>query len=60
MFDNLKKAFSDVSKGFSEKELKEKDIEDILFQLEINLLESDVATEVIDSCLLYTSDAADE
>ena len=49
MFDNLKKAFSDVSKGFSEKELKEKDIEDILFQLEINLLESDVATEVIDS-----------
>jgi len=24
MFDNLKKAFSDVSKGFSEKELKEK------------------------------------
>ena len=49
MFDNLKKAFSDVSKGFSEKELKEKDIEDVLFELEINLLESDVATEVIDS-----------
>ena len=49
MFDNLKKAFSDVSKGFSEKELKEKDIDDVLFQLEINLLESDVATEVIDS-----------
>ena len=49
MFDNLKKAFSDVSKGFSEKELNEKDIEDVLFQLEINLLESDVATEVIDS-----------
>ena len=49
MFDNLKKAFSDVSKGFSEKELKEKDIDDTLFQLEINLLESDVAMEVIDS-----------
>ena len=49
MFDNLKKAFSDVSKGFNEKELNEKDIEDVLFQLEINLLESDVATEVIDS-----------
>ena len=48
MFDNLKKAFSDVSKGFSEKELKEKDIEDILFQLEINLLESDVEKEFID------------
>ena len=49
MFDNLKKAFSDVSKGFSEKELKENDIDDVLFQLEINLLESDVAIEVIDS-----------
>ena len=49
MFDNLKKAFSDVSKGFSEKELKEQDIDEILFQLEINLLESDVAVEVIDS-----------
>ena len=49
MFDNLKKAFSDVSKGFSEKELKENDIDEVLFQLEISLLESDVAIEVIDS-----------
>lgn len=49
MFDNLKKAFSNVSTGFSEKDLNEKDIEDVLFELEINLLESDVATEVIDS-----------
>ena len=49
MFDNLKKAFSNVSTGFSEKDLNEKDIEDVLFQLEINLLESDVAIEVIDS-----------
>jgi len=47
MFDNLKKAFSNVSTGFSEKDLTEKDIEDVLFELEINLLESDVATEVI-------------
>ena len=49
MFDNLKKAFSNVSTGFNEKDLNEKDIEDVLFELEINLLESDVATEVIDS-----------
>ena len=49
MFDNLKKAFSNASTGFSEKDLNEKDIEDVLFELEINLLESDVATEVIDS-----------
>ena len=44
MFDNLKKAFSDVSKGFSEKELNEKDIESVLFELEINLLESNVSS----------------
>ena len=49
MFENLRDAFSNAAKSFSEKELKEKDIEDILFQLEISLLESDVATEVIDS-----------
>ena len=36
-------------KVLGEKELNEKDIEDILFELEISLLESDVATEVIDS-----------
>ena len=49
MFDNLKSAFSNVAKSFGEKELKEKDIDDILFELEISLLESDVATEVIDA-----------
>ena len=49
MFENLRDAFSNATKSFSEKELKEKDIEDILFQLEISLLESDVASEVIDS-----------
>ena len=49
MFDNLKKAFSNASTGFSEKDLNEKDIEDVLFELEINLLESYDASEVIDS-----------
>ena len=48
MFDNLRNAFSNAAKSFGEKELKEKDIEDILFQLELSLMESDVATEVID------------
>jgi fused signal recognition particle receptor len=48
MFENLRNAFSNVAKSFSEKELKEKDIDEILSQLEISLLESDVATEVID------------
>ena len=49
MFDKLRTAFSSAAKSFSEKELKEKDIDDVLFQLEVSLLESDVAIEVIDS-----------
>ena len=49
MFDKLRKAFSNAAKSLGEKELNEKDIEDILFELEISLLESDVATEVIDA-----------
>jgi fused signal recognition particle receptor len=49
MFDKLRSAFSNAAKSLGEKELNEKDIEDILFELEISLLESDVATEVIDS-----------
>lgn len=49
MFENLRSAFSNVAKSFSEKELSEKDINNILQELEISLLESDVATEVTDS-----------
>ena len=49
MFDKLRSAFSNAAKSLGEKELNEKDIEDILFELEISLLESDVAIEVIDS-----------
>ena len=48
MFDKLHDAFSNAAKSLGEKELKEKDIEDILFELEVSLLESDVASEVID------------
>ena len=48
MFDKLRSAFSDAAKSLGEKELNEKDIESILFELEISLLESDVAGEVID------------
>ena len=49
MFDKLRNAFSSAVKSFSQKELKEKDIDEVLSQLEIALMESDVATEVIDS-----------
>ncbi len=48
MFDNIRNAFSNAAKSFSEKQLNEKDIENILSELEISLLESDVASEVID------------
>jgi fused signal recognition particle receptor len=49
MFDKLRNAFSTATKSFGQKELKEKDIDEVLFELEIALMESDVATEVIDS-----------
>ena len=44
MFDSLRKAFSNAAKSLGEKELNEKDIEDILFELEISLLESDAVS----------------
>jgi len=49
MFEKLRNAFSSAVKSLGEKELKEKDIDKVLFELEVALLESDVATEVIDS-----------
>ncbi len=49
MFDKLRNAFSSAAKSFGQKELKEKDIDEVLFELEVALMESDVATEVIDS-----------
>jgi len=52
MFEKLGNAFSNVAKSLGEKELKEQDIDENLSQLEISLLESDVATEVIDKIKL--------
>ncbi len=49
MFEKLRNAFSSAVKSFGQKELNEKDIDKVLFELEVALLESDVATEVIDS-----------
>ncbi|HET8855890.1 MAG TPA: signal recognition particle-docking protein FtsY [Nitrososphaeraceae archaeon] len=48
MFDKLKKAFSNIISDISKKEITEKDLENTLFDLEIALLESDLAQEVID------------
>jgi fused signal recognition particle receptor len=49
MFEKLRNAFSSAIKSLGQKELKEKDIDEVLFELEVALLESDVAIEVIDS-----------
>ncbi len=48
MFDKLKKAFSRAAKGIAQKEITEKVLDDILLDLQIALLESDVAQEVVD------------
>jgi fused signal recognition particle receptor len=52
MFDRLKKAFSRAAKGIAQKELTEKVLDDILLDLQIALLESDVAQEVVEDISL--------
>src|SRR5262245_24868392 len=49
MFDKLKKAFSNAAKGIGQKELTERVLSDTLFDLEMSLLESDVAQEAVES-----------
>ena len=49
MFDKLRSAFSNAAKSLGEKELDAKDIDGVLSELEMSLLESDVATQVIDA-----------
>jgi len=48
MFDKLKKAFSSAAKGIGQKELTEQALDDALLDLQIALLESDVAQEVVE------------
>ena len=48
MFDSLRKSFSNLSRTLAEKELKEADIDDALSEMEMSLLQSDVALEVIE------------
>lgn len=48
MFDKLKKAFSSAAKGIGQRELTDKVLDDALLDLQIALLESDVAQEVVD------------
>jgi fused signal recognition particle receptor len=48
MFDQLRKAFSNATKSIGQRDLSEKDLEYSLRDLQLGLLESDVAQEVID------------
>lgn len=48
MFDKLREAFSSLAKVVSERKLSEKELDEALFSLQLSLLESDVAQEVVD------------
>ena len=48
MFERLRQTFTNVTKSFNERDLKDKDIDTVLGDLELALMSSDVAFEVID------------
>jgi fused signal recognition particle receptor len=48
MFDQLRRAFSNATRSIVQKELSEKQINSILSDLELALIQSDIAQEVID------------
>jgi fused signal recognition particle receptor len=53
MFEQLKRAFSDAARNLSShKEISERDLNDQLSELELSLLESDVAPEVVDDLVV--------
>jgi fused signal recognition particle receptor len=53
MFEQLKRAFSDAARNLSShKEISERDLSNQLSELELSLLESDVAPEVVDDLVL--------
>ena len=49
MFDRLKQAFSAVTSAVREKELTDKDLDDIVFNFQLALIESDVAQSVAEA-----------
>lgn len=48
MFEKLKKAFSGLKSAIAERELGEKELDDILYNFGLELIEGDVAQEVVD------------
>jgi len=49
LFDRLKQAFSAVTSAVKEKQLSEKDLDDVIFNFQIALIESDVAQSVAEA-----------
>jgi fused signal recognition particle receptor len=52
MFDQLRRAFSNATRSIVQKELSEKQINNIFSDLELALLQSDIAQEVIDDLVV--------
>ena len=51
MFDKLKNAINHVVSSTSQNTIKEKDLTDILWKFELDLIENEVAQEVVDSII---------
>ncbi|HEX7178347.1 MAG TPA: signal recognition particle receptor subunit alpha, partial [Nitrososphaeraceae archaeon] len=48
MFERLRKIFSETAKNLSQKSISKKEIDSILVELQISLMENDVAHEIVD------------
>ncbi|HEY7778374.1 MAG TPA: signal recognition particle receptor subunit alpha, partial [Nitrososphaeraceae archaeon] len=48
MFEKLRKIFSETAKNLGQKSISKKDIDSILDELQISLMENDVAHEIVD------------
>ena len=49
MFEKLRGAFSSLAKAVSEKKLSENDLDDLLYNFQLALMESDVAQNVVEN-----------
>ena len=56
MFEQLKKAFSSVTSSISQKEITSKDLEKSLSNIELELLECDIAQEALDDIFAKLKD----
>ena len=48
MFEKLRKIFSETTKNLGQKSISKNDIDSILDELQISLMENDVAHEIVD------------